>query len=170
MPGVALGMTLYNNARNLPEAIESLLAQTFGHFTLVLLDDASSDDTEAVARRYAALDSRVRYFRHDRRQAMIATWKEVAELAAREAPDAQYFAWVSDHDRWHPRWLPRLVAELDADPGTVLAYPITRRMGHEGEELEKARGCSTPQRPWICRTAGGASATTASARETWSTA
>ena len=76
-PLVVLGMTLYNNARNLPDAIESLLAQTFSQFTLVLLDDASSDDTEAVARRYAARDSRVRYFRHDRRQAMIATWREV---------------------------------------------------------------------------------------------
>jgi hypothetical protein len=137
VPGVALGMTLFNNARNLPEAIESLLAQTFSHFTLVLLDDASSDDSEAVARRYAAVDPRVRYFRHDRRQAMIATWKEVAELAAREAPDARYFAWVSDHDRWHPRWLHRLVTELEADAGTVLAYPITRRVGQEGDELEK---------------------------------
>ncbi len=136
-PRVVLGMTLHNNARNLPEAIESLLAQTFAAFTLVLLDDASSDDTEAVARGYAAIDPRVRYFRHDRRQAMVATWHEVVELAGREDPDARYFAWVSDHDRWHPRWLSRLVTELEADAGTVLAYPITRRMGQEGEELEK---------------------------------
>ena len=44
---------------------------------------------------------------------------------------------MSDHDRWHPRWLARLVAELDGDPGAVLAYPITRRMDQTGEELEK---------------------------------
>ena len=136
-PRVTLGMTLYNNAAHLPAAIESLLAQTWRDFTLVLLDDASSDDTEAVARRYAARDPRVTYVRHATRQAMIATWHEVVELAAARTPSADYFAWVSDHDRWHPRWLARLVAELDADRSAVLAYPITRRMDQTGEELEK---------------------------------
>src|SRR5688572_1934279 len=63
--GVVLGMTLYNNARHLPEAIESLLAQTHRDFTLILLDDASADETESVARGYAARDARIRYFKHD---------------------------------------------------------------------------------------------------------
>ena len=153
-PGVVLGMTLYNNAANLPEAIESLLAQTWTAFTLVLVDDASTDGTEAVARGYAAADSRVRYVRHDRRRAMIATWHDAAELAAQADPSAGYFAWVSDHDRWHPRWLERLVRELEADPGAVLAYPITRRMGQTGEELEKGprlfetRGVDDVQERW----------------------
>jgi hypothetical protein len=61
----------------------------------------------------------------------------VAELAMRDVPSAAYFAWVSDHDRWHPRWLERMVAELEADAGVVLAYPITRRMTQDGQELEK---------------------------------
>jgi hypothetical protein len=136
-PRVTLGMTLYNNAAHLPSAIESLLAQTWRDFTLVLLDDASADDTEAVARHYAAQDPRVTYVRHPQRQAMIATWHEVVDLAAARAPSAEYFAWVSDHDRWHPRWLASLVSALDADPAAVLAYPITRRMDQTGEELEK---------------------------------
>jgi hypothetical protein len=136
-PRVVLGMTLYNNAEHLPHALESLRAQTCGDYALLLLDDASSDATESVARRYAESDARVRYVRHAERQAMIATWREVAEMAAREFPSAEYFAWVSDHDWWHPRWLERLVGELDADPGAVLAYPITRRVSPAGEELEK---------------------------------
>ena len=136
-PRVVLGMTLYNNARHLREAMDSLLAQTFGDFRLVLLDDASADETESIAREYVAKDSRVTYYRHASRQAMIATWREVAELAMRDVPSATYFAWVSDHDRWHPRWLERMVAELDADAGVVLAYPITRRMAQEGQELDK---------------------------------
>ena len=136
-PRVVLGMTLYNNAAHLPAALDSLLAQTFGDFTILLLDDASTDATPEIARRYAAGDSRVRYVRHAERQAMIATWREVAETGAREWPGAEYFAWVSDHDSWHPRWLERLSSELDADKGAVLAYPITRRMAAGGEELEK---------------------------------
>jgi glycosyltransferase involved in cell wall biosynthesis len=136
-PRVVLGMTLYNNARHLPEAIESLLAQQYSGFALVLLDDASTDDTEAIARRYVERDPRIRYERHAGRRAMIATWREVAERARALYPDAEYFAWVSDHDRWHPRWLGRLVEELDAAPSAVIAYPITRRMDHAGDELAK---------------------------------
>ena len=136
-PRVVLGMTLHNNARQLPHALESLLAQTYPGFMLLLLDDASTDGTEGVARPYVESDPRVRYVKHEQRQAMIATWREVAEMAAREWPSAEYFAWVSDHDWWHPRWLETLVAELDADPGAVLAYPVTRRVSPTGEEIDK---------------------------------
>jgi glycosyltransferase involved in cell wall biosynthesis len=130
-------MTLYNNARYLREALDSLLSQTYRDFSLVLLDDASGDETEAVAREYEERDARVQYFRHETRKAMVATWREVVEIAGRECPSAEYFAWVSDHDRWHPRWLERLLAELDADPSVVLAYPITRRVAQDGGELDK---------------------------------
>ncbi len=136
-PRVVLGMTLYNNAQHLPRALDSLLAQTFTDFALILLDDASGDGTEMIAAEYVRKDPRVRYVRHATRQAMIATWREVAEMAAREWPSAEYFAWVSDHDWWHPRWLDRLLAELEADPAAVLAYPITRRVAADGSELEK---------------------------------
>ena len=136
-PRVVLGMTLYNNARQLPHALDSLLAQSYGDFALLLLDDASTDGTEEVARRYVERDPRARYLRHPERQAMIATWREVAETAAREWPSAEYFAWVSDHDWWHPRWLERLLSELDGDPGAVLAYPVTRRVAPDGDEIDK---------------------------------
>jgi glycosyltransferase involved in cell wall biosynthesis len=136
-PRIVLGMTLYNNARYLREAAASLLTQSYRDFVLVLLDDASGDETESVAREIAAADPRVRYFRHESRRAMVATWREVVEIARRIVPTAEYFAWTSDHDRWHPQWLERLVHELDADRGAVLAYPITRRISQDGVELDK---------------------------------
>ena len=162
-PRVVLGMTLYNNAAALPAAIESLLAQTYGDFRLVLLDDASTDDTERVARDYASRDARVSYHRHATRRAMVATWREVFEIATREWPAATMFAWVSDHDRWHPRWLEVLVAELDADAGAVLAYPITRRFEQSGEiekgpRLFDTRDCADLAARWttFCREGVGA--------------
>jgi glycosyltransferase involved in cell wall biosynthesis len=158
-PRVVLGMTLYNKAEHLPEAMESLLGQTDADFVLVLLDDASSDGTERICREYAARDRRVRYFRHPARRAMIATWHEVVEVAARECPSAEYFAWVSDHDRWHPEWLARVVAELDAHPEAVLAYPVTQRIAPDGSCMEKgprlfeATGLPDPRERWarFCR-------------------
>jgi glycosyltransferase involved in cell wall biosynthesis len=136
-PRVALGMTLYNNARHLREALDSLLAQSYAGFRLALLDDGSTDGTAEVAREYEARDPRVRYVRHDVRQGMVAAWREVVDIALRACPSAEYFAWVSDHDRWQRRWLERLVAELDGFPDAVLAYPITRRMTETGDERFK---------------------------------
>jgi len=66
-----------------------------------------------------------------------ATWKEVAATARREHPRAEYFAWVSDHDRWNPRWLARMVAELDSHPEAVLAYPQTLRIAERGGTTDK---------------------------------
>lgn len=129
---VALAMTLHNNAGFLREAANSILSQTYGHFVLLMLDDGSSDETERIALELARHDPRVRYARHATRQGMVPTWREAAARALALVPGAEYFAWVSDHDRWHPDWLARMKAELDAHPEAVLAYPATRRIDAHG--------------------------------------
>jgi glycosyltransferase involved in cell wall biosynthesis len=136
-PRTVLGMTLYNNAAHLREATDSLLAQTEPGFALVMLDDGSSIEAEQIAREYEAHDRRVRYWRHRERLGMVPTWREVVEIARREYPAAEYFAWVSDHDRWDPQWLARTAAELDAHSDAVLAYPQTLRMDQRGAPLVK---------------------------------
>lgn len=136
-PRVVLGMTLHNNARHLPDAAASILGQVHRDFSLLMLDDASSDDTSRIAQALAVSDDRVTYFRHERRAGMIPTWREVAETTIREHPSAEYFAWVSDHDRWHPRWLAEMVRALDLNPAAVLAYPMTQRIEPDGTRVQK---------------------------------
>ena len=136
-PRVVLGMTLHNNARHLPDAAASILGQVHRDFSLLMLDDASSDDTPRIAQALAVSDDRVRYVRHEQRAGMIPTWREVAEMTIREHPSAEYFAWVSDHDRWHPRWLAEMVRALDSNPAAVLAYPMTQRIDPDGTPVEK---------------------------------
>jgi glycosyltransferase involved in cell wall biosynthesis len=135
-PRVAIGATLFNRATFLREALDSLLCQSFGDFRLVLVDDASTDETEAIAREYAARDHRITYVRHEQRRGMVATWREAFELAT-TAPWVEYFAWASDHDRWHAEWLLDLVSALDAHREVVLAYPQTQRISLSGDALAK---------------------------------
>jgi glycosyltransferase involved in cell wall biosynthesis len=130
-------MTLHNNARHLAEATDSLLGQRERDFVLLMLDDGSTDGTEEIARAYERQDARVHYRRHAVREGMVATWREVAGWAAAQYPDAPYFAWVSDHDRWHPDWLMQTIAALDAAKDVVLAYPITLRIDEAGSLAEK---------------------------------
>jgi glycosyltransferase involved in cell wall biosynthesis len=136
-PQTILGMTLYNNARHLREATDSILGQSHRDFMLLMLDDGSTSDVEGIALDYEQRDHRVRYFRHPQRRGMVPTWKEVAEIARREYPQAEFFAWVSDHDRWDSTWLARMIAELEAHPGAVLAYPRTLRINEGGAFIDK---------------------------------
>jgi len=136
-PRTIFGMTLYNNARHLREATDSILRQTHRDFMLLMLDDGSTSDVQSIAREYEQRDDRVRYFRHPQRRGMVATWKEVAETARREYPQAEFFAWVSDHDRWESEWLARMIAVLEADRGAVLAYPRTLRIDEGGAFIDK---------------------------------
>ncbi|MCH2321269.1 MAG: glycosyltransferase [SAR202 cluster bacterium] len=51
-PQVAFGMTIYNKAQFLPEAIESLLNQTYSDFTIVAVDNASTDASKSIMNVY----------------------------------------------------------------------------------------------------------------------
>ena len=145
-PRVVIGAPLYNHADDLPEALESLLTQSYRDFRLVCVDDQSTDSTGDVIQKYAARDPRVVYTCNPRRLGMIDNWRRAFELALDSTPDAEYFAWASDHDIWHPRWLRRLVDVLDQHPEVVLAYPRNRRIGPDGVMTDK--------RPWEFETAG----------------
>ena len=65
-PRVTIGLPVYNGENYLAEAIDSILGQTFTDFELVISDNASTDRTEEICRKYADQNQRIRYFRHDR--------------------------------------------------------------------------------------------------------
>ncbi len=134
-PIVVFGLPAYNGEEHLAEALESLIAQTRRDLAVIVVDDDSTDGTESITRRYAALDGRVSYERNERTLGLVRNWRRAVELAVERFPDARYFAWASDHDVWHPRWLEALAAELEAHPEAVLAYPQSVKMDDSGAEF-----------------------------------
>jgi GT2 family glycosyltransferase len=73
-------MPVYNGARYLAAALDSVLSQTFSSFELLVMDDGSTDETPAILARYAARDSRIRVFCRPH-QGQIATRNELLRLA-----------------------------------------------------------------------------------------
>jgi hypothetical protein len=59
---------------------------------------------------------------------MIGNWRKAFDRSREIYPGSEYFAWVSDHDFWHPRWLEVLIGVLDEHPQVVLAYPQLQRV------------------------------------------
>lgn len=80
-PKVSVCIPTYNYGRYLPEAIESVLNQTYTDFELLVLDDASQDDTESIVQSYVAKDSRIRYVRNSTNVGMVNNWNRCLELA-----------------------------------------------------------------------------------------
>lgn len=95
MSKVFIGMTTYNGARFISEAIESLLAQSFPNFTLFISDDTSTDNTKEICEMYAKKDPRVIYFRQKKNIGMFPNFKFVLDSAS-----GDYFMWASHDDLW----------------------------------------------------------------------
>lgn len=127
-PRVVFGMPAYNRPDTLARTLESLLSQSYGDHAIVIVDDCPSAEVAKIVETYAALDSRITYETNPVRLGMIGNWRKAFYRSREIHPGAEYFAWVSDHDVWHPRWLESLVPVLDRHPEVVLTYPQTLRM------------------------------------------
>ncbi|HEV2593255.1 MAG TPA: glycosyltransferase family 2 protein [Gaiellaceae bacterium] len=137
MPGlVVIGIPAHNNERHLEEAVGSLLAQTYARTAIVAYDDGSSDDTPALLRRWAD-DGLIAFERGETPLGLVGGWRRAYALAVARHPDAEYFAWGSDHDVWEPDWAESLVDALESTPGSVLAYPLVDAIGDEGEQVKR---------------------------------
>lgn len=116
-PKVSVLIPTYNYARFLPEAIESVLAQEFGDFELLIVDDCSTDNTAQVARKYCEMDSRARFSVNAANLGMVENWNHCLKLAAGE-----YIKFLFGDDVLiGPRALGKMVAMLDSNPRAALA-------------------------------------------------
>jgi glycosyltransferase involved in cell wall biosynthesis len=117
-PRVSIGLPVYNGENYLAEAIDSILAQTFEDFELIISDNASTDRTQEICEAYAAKDGRIRYYRSEVNKGSAWNFNRVFELARGE-----YFKWAAHDDYIAPEYLARAVEVLDQDPSVVLSYP-----------------------------------------------
>ena len=130
MPRVSIAVPTYNCEKYVAQSLESLLGQSYGDFELVISDNASTDNTEAVCRQYAAQDKRVRYVRRSENIGGPGNFRYVFSLCSGE-----YHKWSTADDYWHPDFLKEAVAVLDQKPDVVLCYPKTRKIDLEGVML-----------------------------------
>lgn len=114
-PLVSIGLPVYNGERFLAAAIDSLLGQSYRNLELVISDNASTDGTPEICRRYAGLDDRVRYSRLPENIGGVPNANRVFTLAT-----GTYFMWAADDDVWLPTYVEGCVRVLESDPSVVL--------------------------------------------------
>lgn len=121
---VAIGLPVYNGQNYLRDAIESILAQTYPDFRLIITDNCSTDGTEAICREYAGQDSRIEYHRHPENIGAAPNFNS----AFQKAKGCEFFKWAAHDDVLGPDFLKVCMARLDADPKLGIAHTLSVRI------------------------------------------
>ena len=127
-PILSVGLPVYNGEQFLEASLDSILAQTFADFELIISDNGSTDRTEEICRTYAESDPRIRYVRQTENLGASRNFNYVFEVAS-----GDIFRWASHDDLCEPQLFERCVqALLDAPPTVVMTYPQTLLLADDG--------------------------------------
>jgi len=124
VPSISVAMSVYNGERFLAAAIESVLAQTFGDFEFLILDDGSRDATRAIALHYAASDPRIRVIARENR-GLVASLNELVDVSR-----APLIARMDADDVCLPQRFERQV-------GFMTAYPAVGVLGCWTDDIDE---------------------------------
>ena len=127
VPRLSIGLPVYNGEHYLAESLDALLGQSYEDFELIVSDNASTDGTAEVCRRYEKLDSRIRYIRQPRNIGCAPNHNVLVQHARGEL-----FKWASDDDLYARDLLRLCVEALDEHPDVVLAHSWTAMIDTSG--------------------------------------
>ena len=114
-PLVSIAIPVYNGAETLAQVVESVLAQTHSNLELVISDNASTDGTQEICRRFALDDRRVVYQRHPTNVGLLSNFMSTAEKAS-----GTYVRWVGDADSLEPDYVSQVLDVFAEDERRVL--------------------------------------------------
>ena len=129
-PLVSVLVPIYNSAPYLPACLDSIAAQTYENLDIVLVDDASSDGSGAIAARFAATDPRVRYLCHDSNLGNRENFRITLELSRGEL-----IKFVCGDDLLAPEVIETMVAVMQHDPEVSLVTSRRSRIDCSGRPL-----------------------------------
>lgn len=116
LPTVSVIISTYNRPHLLRRAINSVLAQTYAAFELLVIDDRGHPDTQPVVAEIAARDHRVMYIPNETRSGLMENKNKGVRLSSAHS---QYVAFLDDDDAYLPHFLERTVATLADYPEAV---------------------------------------------------
>jgi glycosyltransferase involved in cell wall biosynthesis len=122
-PSVSVLIPTYNYAHFLPECIESVLAQTFTDFELIIVDDQSSDNTDEVVQPYLA-DPRVRYYKNEKNLGLVGNWNQCLHYAK-----GLYIKFLMADDLFVPTLLEKFVSVIEQHPSVSLITCYKKEFG-----------------------------------------
>jgi glycosyltransferase involved in cell wall biosynthesis len=140
MPLVSVCIPTFNYARFLPEAISSVLNQTFRNFELLVVDNCSTDGTDRVVEQFARREPRLRYFRNACNLGICRNFNRALEVAS-----GDYVKILCADDWLAPRALEKSVAALSRHVEAALVTTGRVLVSESGEQMGFESYCREPQ-------------------------
>lgn len=136
LPLVTVGIPTYNRASTLGRAIESVLGQDYPHIEVVISDNASTDETQAICKEFQEADNRVRYIRQLSNQGATANFNQVLQQAS-----GDFFMWLGDDDWLDRGYISNCIRILLEEPDKSLICGQARyfregKFVYEGRKLD----------------------------------
>lgn len=143
-------MPVYNGERFLREAIDSLRAQTFTNWKMLISDDASTDKSRAICEDYAKRDPRITYYRQEKNIGMFPNFKFLIDKA-----NCEYFMWAAQDDLREKDYVEICISNLEENRNIGLATTILATIDSSGksskEELDLVRLSGEPSYLLVAR-------------------
>lgn len=128
-PRVSVIVPAYNQAAYLAEALQSVLAQSYQNYEIIVVDDGSTDETPAIAQSFG---SAIHYIRQENQG--LAGARNTGIRQAR----GEYVALLDSDDRWLPDFLQTMMRLVDEQPSATVYYGGWRYMDIHGHDLPQA--------------------------------
>lgn len=122
---VTIAIPVFNSQNTIGATIESLLAQSFKDFNIIISDNSSTDNTEKICRQYSKKHKKISYFRHSKNKGHVFNFIFLCSKA-----NSKYFMWVAADDIYLPQFLESCVSALEKDLNAKFAmtdYKILSR-------------------------------------------
>ena len=131
---VSVVMPVYNRQEFLPEAIESILRQSFHDFEFIIIDDCSTDDSLAIALEYKRRDTRIRIHRHERNTGIVGGRNTGLQLST-----GKYIAWMDSDDVSLPDRLEKQFLFMESHPEIGVTSSNAIEINEKGNFLSYVR-------------------------------
>lgn len=129
-PAVSVCLPVFNGERFITAAIESVLAQTFEDFELIVVDDKSTDRSREIVCDLAQKDKRVKLHCNDNNLGLFANYNKCIQLST-----GKYIKLFAQDDLWRTSIIARMVKELEARPAVALVACGREYVNAEGNTI-----------------------------------
>lgn len=136
-PIVSVVIGTFNREKMVGQAIDSVLAQSFKDFELIVVDDASTDGTPVLLGRYG---DKIRLIRRDRNSGLPSVPRNMGMAQS----TGRYIAFLDSDDYWYPEKLGEQVALMEAHPAAALSHTFCRVVDEESKPLYVRREKEMP--------------------------
>ena len=125
---VSVVMCTYNGGRFLAEQLESICGQTYDKLQIIVVDDASTDNSYEIVKHYAEKDKRIQPYQNNNNLGFNLNFNKACRLAS-----GDFIAIADQDDIWELTKIEKLLAKINQDPGTLLVHCISARFEKSGK-------------------------------------